>query len=485
MAEIDILPLVPDQYDSSAQIMRHAEIVPAFALPSDKIFILGKGKEWTKDQVFNVGQTQLRHNDMSGIDAGTKTALQNAGKTYHSVPFTPQYIGLPATDILGDPAQGPNQWNGSYPDLYNSIYFPNGLPTYDQGYQLGLRCNIDDMISVAETMENLHYTNPRAEFWRGFYDARTPRLIARFGQNYKQSHDYLFIQIGPDWHYISETQAKNYFRNLPSLPNYDFTTGSLKHCNLYVGDGYPGPMNRDNRIIYAIALKARMYQALGKSYCVLPTMEREWMPNMLNAVKVPTGTLYAQGKMPFPAPLMAAVTMAGLHFGTGLIGWNASGKTTNKVFYPEYMEDYSNGSIYVKNGESQVRNWREVPNQTDVVTDNYKWSANEDYATFAARNYAATMGQTSGGTVKAVNFQINNGPVINALNTFQDDLCRAKYTQGPIVETVKDDDGLEALYFADPCGGSQKKTVKVWGQTGQVKTFEACGTQAHVCLWNI
>lgn len=481
MAEIDILPLVPDSYNAAPQIMRHAEIVPPFNLPSDKIFILGKGPEWSHVQVFAVGQTAIRHNDMSGIDAGTKAVLQNAGKTYHSVPFTPEYIGLPATDILGNPAQGPNEWVGNYPDLYNRIYFPNGLPTYEQGYQLGLRCDISHKYSVAETMENLHYTNPRAAFWAGFYDARTPRLVERFGAGYLQGHDYLFINIGPDWHYISAEMAKAYFRNLPSLPNYDFTTGTLKHCNWFVGDGYPGPMNRDNRIVYSIALRARMYHALGKKYCVLPTMEREWMPNMFNAVKVPGGTFYQQGKMPFPAPLMASVTMAGLHFGDGLVGWNAGGKKTNKVFSKPYMEQYANGSFYVKDGESEQRNWREVPNQTDAQLDLYKWSANEDFAVFAARNFAATGGQTSGGVKKAVTYQINNGPVVNALNTFQDDLVRAKYTQGPIVETELVD-GLEYLYYHEPCAGVQKKTVKVWGQTGKQHIFEACGDQPHVSL---
>lgn len=474
MAAIDILPLVPDTYDATNQIMRHADIIPDFSLPSGKIFVLAKGPEWGHAQIFAKGQTALRHNDISGIDAGTLTTLKNTGKTLHSVPFTPELLGIGGG--------GPFGWVGTFPDMYNTMYFPGGLPDYNGGVTLGQNCLIDHKYTVAETMENNHYTNPRAAFWAGYYDAKTPRLLDRHGPGYLQSHDYLFINIGPDWHYISADQAKAYFRNLSSLPNFDFTTGTLKHCNLYVGDGYPGPMNRDNRIIYSIALKARMYHALGKKYCVYPTMEREWMPNMFNGNKVPTGTFYHQSKMPFPAPLMAKVTMAGLHFGDGLIGWNAGGKVTNKVWANTWTEQLFNGSFYVKNGETEQRNWRELPNLSGGSNYNYvKWSANEDFAAFAARNYAATMGQTAGGTTRAVNFKINNGPVITALNTFQDDLCRAKYTQGPIVETTLVD-GLESLYFTDPCGTNQKKTVTVYGQTGQTYTFEACGTSDHVAL---
>lgn len=486
MAQLDIFKLEPDAYRPGLQVRQHGEIIPPYQLPAGKVFILGKGPGWNVNQLLERGVTQIRHNDLSGLSESEKQALENAGKTYHSAVFTPELIGLPATDIMGNPANGPDEWVGNMPNMYNKLYFPNGLPTYAQAFQLGQRANVRHRITVGETKENNHYTNERHEFWAGYYDGKTPRLVDRFGNNYMQAHDYLFINIGPDWHSITEAQARAYFRNLPSLPNFDYTTGTLKHINLYVGDGYLGMPDRDWRAVYNIALKARMYKALGKKYAVFWDTEREAMPNMKNGQKMPSGVLYRENKMPAPGPVVQGMVFAGMHFGDGAIAWNAEGKVTDRKWSTQYMGQLAPGSFYVKNGETMQRPWQEWPyllpgEQYTTV----QWSCNEDAAAFAAFAYASTTGQVVGGVTKAARYKINNGPWYNPSNTFQDDLCYAKYHKQPIIETTANE-GLESVTFMEPCANGRKKTVTVESAiTGKQYTFEACGNTPHSGLSNI
>jgi len=316
--ELDIIKTVPSGYDPSTQIMRWADMQNPYALPSNKVFVLGKGPEWTADQVLARGMTQIQHNDMSGVSPGDVTALQNAGKTYHSVPITPTLLGIGAT--------GPNEWVGTFPNTYNRLYFPSGLPDYAGGFAYGDSCEISHKITVGETMENTHYTNPDSAFWGGYYERKYERLNARFGAgNWMMAHDYLFINVGPDWHNITEAQARNYFRNPTTLPNYHYLTGTLKRINMFCGSGYLAGMDRDSRYVYDIALKGRMYKDLNRHFVCYWDPEREWMPNMKNGHRMPPGILFRENKMPCPPTITAGLVGAGLHFGAGFIGWNTMG----------------------------------------------------------------------------------------------------------------------------------------------------------------
>lgn len=480
MAQIDIQPLVPDFYNPAPQIAMWGEQMPPFSLPNNKYFVLGKGKEWNPSQVLARGMTQIQHNDLHGVSEQDKQALKNLGKTYHSVPITPELLGIGAS--------GPNEWVGSYADgtLYNKLYFPNGLPNYNQGLAYGQGCDISHILTIGETMENTHYTDPRRDFWGGYYDGKAPRLDARFGPgNWAMAHDYLFINIGPNWNRITEAQAKAYYRNLPSLPNYDFTTGTLKHVNLYCGSGYLGALDEDRNFVYELAMKGRMYKALNKKFVCFWDPEREWMPNMKNGYKAAEGIFYHENKMPAPGPVTAGMVAAGLHFGDGFVGWNVGGKTTNRFWSSHWVNVLAPGSFWVKNGETQQRSWQSWPHLSgDQSYDVGTKSSSVDIAAFAAHQYASTLGQTVGGVTKAVKYKINNGPWYNPLNTYQDDLCYAKYHKQPIVETVVGG-GKEALYFCEPCSNNQKKIVTIEGQTGLQKTFEACGSSPHLAIWNI
>jgi hypothetical protein len=474
MAQVDIFKIEPDAYYAAKQVAQWAEIVPEYNLPAGKIFILGKGANWTHNQVLSRGMTHLQHNDVSGISAGDLQALQNAGKTYSSVKTGPE--------VLHAPGGGPNQWIGNYPNMYNAMYWPNGFPTYEQGFAIGQITDISDMNRVHETMENNHYSDPRSDGWAGFYDALMPRLIAKFGPNVFVAHDYLFHNVGPDWHNITEAQANAYFRNLPTLQNYDFITGGLKSVNGYCASGYLAMPDRDDRYVYDIALKGRMYKRLGKKMVCYFDPEREAMPNMLTANVVNGDTLYMQNKMPTPAPMAAGMVSAGLQFGNGFIGWNAAGKVTNKKWSTYWMQQLFSGSYWIKNGETLKRSSDTWPHLSGDMSYTFvNWGSCVDFAAFAEYQWHATMGQVDGGVTKYAKYKINDGPWYNPVNTFEDDLTYAKYHKAPIVETTVKD-GKEGIYFIEPCSQNNKKLITIEGQTGKTHTFYACGNTPHLAL---
>lgn len=482
--ELFIHKIEPSGYKPIPQRLQWADILPNVTLPSNKLFILAKDREWSYQQVLAKGNTHIKHNDQN-LSNGDIEFLANSGKTLHSVPFTPELVGLPATDIMGGPYPGPDQWVGNYPNSYNRMYWPNGLPTYEQGYALGQRCTVMHKITVAETMENNHYTNQRDPWWHGYYEAKTPRLLERHGPGYLQSHDYLFFNIGPDWHNISESQARDYFRNLSTLPNYDYTQGGLGKINLYTSSGYLAGPDRDTRYIYDIALRSRMYHALNKKFAVYWDQEREWMPNMKNGHIEAEGILYKEGKMPSPPTMTAGMVATGLHFGDGFIAWNAGGKITNRIWSTYFMGLLFNNSFYVKNGETQRRSWQEWPHLSGDMSYNFvNWSCNVDYAAFTAKVWNDTLGQVEGGTTKAAKYKIDDGAWYIPVNTFQDDLCYAKYNKKPIVETVVKN-GKEAIFFIDPHSNNVKKNITIEGQTGQIYTFSAVGNMPHLGLANL
>jgi len=479
MGQVDIFKIEPDAYYAAKQIVQWAEIVPEWNMPAGKIFVLGKGRDWVPNQVLKRGMTQIQHNDLSGVSEADITALKNAGKTYHSVPITPELLGIGAT--------GPNEWVGDYAagTLHNKLYFPNGLPTYEQGLAYGQNCDISHKITIGETMENNHYTSPNAAFWAGYYEAKSARLTARFGAgNWAMAHDYLFASVAPSWSDISEAQAKAYFRNPATLPNYNFITGTLKDTNMFTGSGYLGMPDRDKRYVYDNALSARLCKRIGKKFVNYFDPERESMPNMLTANIVGPNTLYLHNKMPSPSPIAAGLVSVGLHFGDGFVTWNGAGKVTNKKWSTYWMQQLFGGSYWVKQGETMHRSSDSWPNLSgDQSYTVVNWGSCIDFAAFAAYQWYATLGQVEGGVTKAARYRINGGPWYNPVNTFEDDLCYAKYNQAPIVET-KLKDGKEGLYFIDPCSQNNKKIVDVIGQTGQQHTFEACGNTPHLALAN-
>ncbi|KAA0992783.1 hypothetical protein [Dyadobacter aurulentus] len=476
--QVDIHQVVPDQYNPTTQIHQWGDIMPAFQLPSDKIFRLTKGKEWNHQQVLSRGLTHLAHNDFHGIDAGTIQQLKDQGKTFHDVPITPELFGIGAS--------GPNEWVGDYPNNYNRLFFPNGLPDYNQGFAYGQGCDISHRIIVGETMENTHYTNPAGQHWAGYYDAKAPRLDARFGAgNWRMAHDYMFVKIGPDWYYITEQQAKNYFRNPNTAPGSENLNNSLKHCNMYGHGVYLGGMDRDKRAVYALALQARFYKAVNRHCIAYFAHDREWMPNMKHGQIRPEGILYMEQKIPVGDSVTAGIVVAGLHFGDGFSGWGGSGKVTNKIWSTHWFRELFNGSFWVKNGESQTRSWESWPYLSgDMSYTTVSWQSNNDMASFAAYAYAATLGQVYGGTRKAAKYKVGNGAFYNPVNTFEDDLCHAAANKKPICETVMKN-GKEAIFFIDPCSDNKRKTVTVIGQSGATYTFEACGDMPHLSIANL
>lgn len=478
MPQLDLKKIEPDNFNPLLQVMSWADILPTFNLPAGKEFVLGKGPDWTHDKVLSRGMTCLQHNDVSGISEITLNSLKDAGKIYHSVPITPELFGIGAS--------GPNEWVGTFPDMYNRLYWPSGLPTYEQAFEIGNNCDISHRVTVGETMENTHYTNPRGQHFNGYYERKSQRMDEKWGPgNWLMAHDYLFINMGPDWHYITEAQAKDIFRNPTSVANYDYTTGSLKRINLFCAGGYLAGPDRDNRYVFDLALKSRMYDLLGKKCVLYWDPEREWMPNMKTAQRAPEGVLYKEGKMPTPPTITAGLVIAGLHFGAGFIGWNSMGKIINKIWSTYWMEQLFNGSFYVKNNETLERGWQEWPYLSGNMSYTFvSWASAVNIAAFAAKAYADTFGQVAGGTIKPAKYKINNNAWYNPFNTYQDDLCYAKYNSAPIVETQMVA-GKEAVLYLEPTANNQKKMVTVEGQTGVQHTFEVCGNIPHVGVANI
>lgn len=479
MPILDIHRLEPNSYNPSpTQILSWADTISPYQLPSGKVFVIGKGPGWTPSQVLGAGMTNIQHNDFSGVSQIEREQIQNAGKSYHSVPFTPELMNI--TD------RGPDEWVGNFPDAYNKLFFPNGLPNYDGGFAYGQNCDISHRVTVAETMENTHYTNPRAAFWGGFYDAKTARLNDKWGPgNWLQSHDYLFINMGPSWHYITESQARAYFRNPNTLENSDYLTGTLKHCNLYCAGGYLSGPDRDNRYVFDLALKCRMYKMVNRKCCLYWDPEREWMPNMKSGQVGPEGILYKENKMPTPSTITAGLVATSLYFGVGFIGWNTMGKVTNKIWSSIYMEQLFNSSFYVKNGETQRRPWQEWPFlQPTTASTIVQWGAAPDIAAFTAKAYAETLGQVAGGVQKPARYKIDNGAWYTPQLTYEDDLCYAKYNNKPIVETQVES-GKEGVFFIDPMADNKPHMITVEGQTGVQHTFEAQSNLPHMGIANI
>lgn len=478
MAQIEIHPVAPDNYNPSAQIMSWGDIMPKFSLPSNKMLMLKKGNVWNPEQLFERGLTHLSNLESAGVPGAEWQGYKDAGKILWDVPITPSILGIGSSGI--------DQWVGNYPDSYNKMYFPNGLPDYNQGKQYGQNADISHKWGIGETMENLHYTNPNAQFWAGFYDGWAPRMDQKWGAgNWRWAHDYLMIRIAPAWHEINEGQAKALFRNPSTAPGYGYVNGSLKHCNMYSIPAYLGGQDRDKLVAYNIALSGRFYKQINKYSVVYAAHDRDWRPNNKGGLVVNGDTLYLENKLPIHDSVMAQIVVSGLHFADGMAGWGGSAKVIDKKWSPYWINQFSAGSFWIKKGETQRRSWQSWPHLGEG--QNYTmgmWQSNVDMCSFAAYAYAATLGQVAGGMTKAAKYKIGSGSFYNPVNTYQDDLCYAKYHQQPIVETVVAN-GKEAIYYQEPCSNNKRKQVTVIGQTGATHTFEVCGDMPHLGITNI
>ena len=478
---IQKIQIVPDNFNPYLQQIQWADIVPEFNLPAGKIFSQKKG-EWSTGRMFNRGVNLISNRDLGGLSNDEINALRATGKLYHDTPITPELLGLQDS--------GQNQWIGDYGagTMYNTKYFPNGLLNYQQGFDKGNQCDVSHRVVVAETMENLHYTNPNQPMWEGYYDAKKIRMDAQHGAgNWLMSHDYLFSGIAPDIWNISAAQAKSYFSSPETLPEYWRINGALKHCNLHTSPVYLGSPDRDHRVAYSILYSASLTKHLGRFHCSVPTPTHEWRPNNLNGYKMQEGTLYRYDKHPVSLGVVAGYTVLELIHGDGQLPWGAFGKVTNKQWSPYWMEQFANDSFWIDNNGNlgNKNNWRSFPHLANGQDYNFvNYTGGEDVWSFAAYAYAATFGQVHGGTRKFAKFKIGNGDWINPAGNLADDVVNTIKNNLPIVETeIKN--GKEAILVLECITDNLPKEITVIGQTGKEYKIEVCGNMPELSLQNL
>lgn len=462
---------IPASYEPWTQVAQWADIAPNMKLPEGHVWIASRGL-WSVDQVMSKGVTHIEHHSLPWENMDKVNKMKADGLTYNNVPR--------AQDFLHLKPSGPEEWvNG-----YNKQFWPNGPLSKEQAIQKANEADINDIIWIGQTMENVCYMPPEAQMWGDFYKRLRERYEEKWGTQKKKyyiAHNYFMFWPGDLS--LSRDKSRAHFKKMLHLPvnelpktNYS-PGGTLSSTNLIPEAIYIGAPDIQQGQVYETIYRMHLIQHMGYESGVFLFGVHEWKPNNLYQYNYPEGTFYSWNKIPLDPNVIITNGFVAQVFGKLYIEWGGPGKTGNKNFDPQW----GNGVWYPKGAITPQSNFPYYAKPNTPYYPGYTGSSDLSY--FSQKLYNDTFGQVVGGTRKFLKFRIDNGPWISPSQFSAEEIVDAYHDKRGFVFS-ESKNGKTAWFYLNSFADNNWHDIEVELSPGIVTKKRVAGNGVHVRLLN-
>jgi hypothetical protein len=482
---------IADNYDPSTQQAQWVDILPPVTLPAGKVWIMSRGNTWTAAQLLAMGCTHVTKFDISGLPGAQRDAILNAGKGYNDP------MGNLTAQQYNLPDRGAGVWvppGANWPFIFNTQFFDyvTGQTeplTVQQGTEKGDLQSTGYAIIIWENAEQNHAISDHWPFVRAYFDKFMPRLLARH-PHAKVGNNY-FSGLGGNIELMGRTNAKLWMRKNPNTWNSDRPSGALGYplgqmlpggtlekTNLSCFPWYVGQPETVYKKFFNMIFSAGLNHKAGKFLVSFVQGIGEWRPNNFYKIVFPEGTLYRKDRLPINPNYVYSMALISFIWMDGLIAYQFDTKRTDK----NLVRKYSEGSLWF-DGSGNQQSLDSFPHWVDEGAGYYtSYTGISDVSAMAVGHYAQTWALTEGGTRYFVDFRIDGGSWITALNAELDDVVDAQIDQRGIC-AVRIKDGKMSVFYQDPYANNTSKILEFRHPTDSGITYTQTVSTCivHVC----
>jgi hypothetical protein len=464
----DFVNPIPANYDPSTQNVQWGDIAQDMQLPKGHIWIANP-KPWTilhalKKGVTHIGNASLDWSE--GPPYRNLIAMRKQGITYSEVERIETVLNLTKIGNTGE------RWgNGVSKDWWSSP-----TPSYNEGYEKGLRADVSHAIRISEMTENDSFLPPDIEYWRGFYDAYMPRMEQEFGSRgipYLVCHDYLVLGVQSLG--SGKAQALKVLSQKPNEFQGRYSPdGVLGKTNLLVETGYLNAPDQYGAYLYELMFRMELYTKMGYAPGTFMFGVHEWRPNNLYEINYPEGKMYVQDKPVLDPNVHIGMGFVSQVFGKLFLEWGASSKVEKKTI----PADWDSGKYWFPHGSASPQGGFPYFKKGSDKDNYYGYKGATDLSYFSQKLFNDTYAKVEGGTDKYLRFRVDGGAWISPTDK---DYIEAYYSKRGFVHS-RSKDGKIAFFYLNSFIDNAYHKLEVELPNGQIWSGKVSGNGIHAKL---